>query len=80
MSRILKMKLHAFFYYAWLALRIFKTTDNHAGYDFPWSPFGIIPGTSPGLYHDFHHSHNIGNYSTFLTFWDTVFGTNKVYF
>jgi sterol desaturase/sphingolipid hydroxylase (fatty acid hydroxylase superfamily) len=31
-------------------------------------------------YHNFHHSHNIGNYSSFFSVWDTVFGTNKHYF
>lgn len=31
-------------------------------------------------YHNFHHSHNIGNYSSFFTYWDSIFGTNKAYF
>jgi sterol desaturase/sphingolipid hydroxylase (fatty acid hydroxylase superfamily) len=31
-------------------------------------------------YHDFHHTHNVGNYSSFFQIWDTIFGTNKSYF
>ena len=32
------------------------------------------------IYHNFHHSHNVGNYGSFFTIWDTLCGTNRHYF
>ena len=29
--------------------------------------------------HDFHHSHNTGNFGGFFVFWDWVCGTNESY-
>ena len=31
-------------------------------------------------YHDYHHSTNVGNYSGFFSFWDTICGTNQHYY
>lgn len=43
--------------------------------------FRLIPfmGTN-AAYHDYHHSKNVGNYSSFFTVWDTVFGRNADYY
>lgn len=60
--------------------REFETHDGHSGYEFSWSPYRLIPFSTSAAYHDFHHSHNIGNYSSYLSFWDTIFGCNKVYY
>lgn len=57
--------------------RAFESHDGHCGYEFPWSPYRLIPFSTSAAYHDFHHSHNVGNYSSYLSFWDTVFGNNK---
>jgi len=62
--------------------------EGHSGYDFPMpisillgNIFIIIPfiGIS-SEYHDFHHSKNTGNYSSFYSFWDSVFGCNADYY
>jgi len=69
-------------------LRIAETLDGHSGFVFPkpiqvllgnYMAMNPIMGTEPS-YHDYHHSRNMGNYSTFFTVWDTVFGTNKEYY
>ena len=66
--------------------RGFRGTDEHSGYNFPWSPFYLIPFSgklyfklAPASYHNYHHSHSKGNYSNLFTLWDTIFGTNKSY-
>ena len=35
---------------------------------------------APASYHNYHHSHNKGNYATFFCIWDTIFGTNQSYY
>jgi sterol desaturase/sphingolipid hydroxylase (fatty acid hydroxylase superfamily) len=42
--------------------------------------FRLLPMSGSAEYHNFHHSHNVGNYASFFTIWDTVFGSNKYYF
>ena len=64
----------------WYLLRTFETMDGHCGYEFSWSPYRLIPFSTSAEYHDFHHSHNVGNYSSMFSFWDTLFGQNRVYY
>ena len=40
----------------------------------------MLPFGSDYGYHVYHHSNNVGNYSSFFTLWDTVFGSNKAYY
>jgi sterol desaturase/sphingolipid hydroxylase (fatty acid hydroxylase superfamily) len=61
-------------------LRVWETMDLHCGYEFPWSPFRLLPFASSAEYHDFHHSHNVGNYSSMFSFWDTIYGKNIDFF
>lgn len=64
----------------WTLYRVAESIDGHSGYEFTWSPYRILPFSSCAAYHDFHHSHNIGNYSSSLTIWDTVFNSNKTFY
>ena len=64
----------------WGSLRVIETHDSHSGYEFPWSVFRIIPFGTDSTYHSYHHSENIGNYSSFMTIWDTLFDTNKDFY
>jgi sterol desaturase/sphingolipid hydroxylase (fatty acid hydroxylase superfamily) len=64
----------------WTVMRVGETIDGHCGYEFSWSPYRLIPFSASAQYHDFHHSHNVGNFSSFFTFWDTFFGTNKSFY
>ncbi len=57
-----------------IVIRVFKTYDQHSGYNFPW----CLGGTH-SRYHDFHHTHNVGNYGR-NELWDVVFGTADPWF
>eukprot|EP00357_Protocruzia_adherens_P034525 CAMPEP_0115018730 /NCGR_PEP_ID=MMETSP0216-20121206/29010_1 /TAXON_ID=223996 /ORGANISM="Protocruzia adherens, Strain Boccale" /LENGTH=328 /DNA_ID=CAMNT_0002390041 /DNA_START=120 /DNA_END=1106 /DNA_ORIENTATION=+ len=77
---ILGPKCHAITAHLFLAVRMFETYEGHSGYDFSWSPFRLLPFSGGQEYHDYHHSHNIGNYASFFTYWDSLFGTNKTFY
>ena len=76
---ILGKKMHITTVMAWLFAISLGSIVDHCGYEFSWSPFRLIPFTCDYGYHVFHHSHNVGNYSTFLHFWDTILGSNKAH-
>ena len=61
-------------------LRLLETEESHSGYDFPWTMWRLIPFGTGAVYHYFHHTHNVGNYSSFFTVWDTVFDSNKDFY
>jgi sterol desaturase/sphingolipid hydroxylase (fatty acid hydroxylase superfamily) len=73
---ILKRGMHITTFTAWSLYRTAHTNEHHSGYQFPYSPFSIFPGSVEPYYHDFHHHKNTGNYAISLHFWDTYFGTN----
>ena len=50
---------------------VFETVDAHSGYEFPFSPGIILRLGSNATFHDYHHTHNIGNYGLFM-FWDKL--------
>ena len=77
---ILGPKMHFVTAFTWYMLRIVESIDGHSGYEFSWSPFRILPFGSDYGYHAYHHSHNLGNYSSFFTVWDTVLGSNSDYY
>ena len=64
----------------WGILRLIETLEGHSGYDFPWSMFRLIPFGAGPTYHYWHHTKNAGNYSSFMTLWDTVLDSNKDFF
>lgn len=78
--KILGNKVHLVTYCIWIILRLMETADGHCGYEFSWSPYRLLPLSGSSIYHNFHHSHNVGNYGSFFTFWDTLCGTNRHYF
>ena len=77
---ILGKHMHFFTAKFWGFYRVFETLDGHCGYDFPWSPFRLVPFCADASYHDFHHSQNVGNYGSFMTIWDTILDTNTEYY
>jgi len=77
---ILGKNCHFFTFLCWIMVRSGETIDGHCGYEFSWSPYRLVPFSASATYHDFHHSHNVGNFSSFFSFWDTICGTNKLYF
>lgn len=70
---------HIYLFWTWNVIRLLEGIDGHCGYDFWFSPFRYFPFRPGANVHDYHHSHNIGNYGSFFTFWDTVCGTNMNY-
>ena len=77
---LLDSKVHLWTLLIWGILRHVESHDAHCGYEFPWSMFRVMPFGTNSAYHTFHHSKNVGNYSTFFTIWDTVFNTNVDYY
>ena len=60
----------------WISLRVLESVEGHSGYEFPFSPFRVFPFSGSSTFHNYHHSHNIGNYGSLFNFWDTICGTN----
>lgn len=77
---ILDSKVHVCTFMIWGALRILETHEGHSGYEFPWSAYKLLPFSTDAIYHDFHHSTNIVNYSSLMSIWDSVFNSNKEYY
>ncbi|EGR34105.1 hypothetical protein IMG5_023830 [Ichthyophthirius multifiliis] len=77
---LLGENVHFATYLLWLGIRIFETIDGHCGYEFSWSPYRLLPLSGSSEFHNFHHSHNIGAFGSFFTYWDTICGTNRDYF
>lgn len=76
---ILGRHMHMATTLVWISLRTTESYDGHSGYEFSWSPFRLIPFSGSAQYHDFHHSHNVGNYCSLFSIWDTLCGTNVAY-
>lgn len=77
---ILDTRMHFTVASTWYFLRSLESCEGHSGYEFPWSPFRLLPFGIDFGYHEYHHSHNIGNYSSFFSIWDSVFGSNSAYY
>lgn len=77
---ILGAHLHMFSYIIWGVIRLMNTVYTHSGYEFPWFPNNMLLFWVNASYHDYHHSHNIGNYGSMFSLWDSLIGSNTVYF
>jgi len=77
---ILGKNMHIVTLWAWTFYGIGETIEQHSGYDFPFSPYGILPFMFNASYHDFHHSRYRYNYSSIFIFWDCLFGDNNEYY
>lgn len=76
---ILGKRMHMTSYFAWNLWRMLEAIYGHSGYSFTWNPYRILPFHSDGREHAFHHSENVGNYSSSVNVWDLVFGTNSAF-
>jgi methylsterol monooxygenase/4-alpha-methyl-delta7-sterol-4alpha-methyl oxidase len=72
-------RVHIITWLTWVFIRTMNTGEGHSGYNFPWSPFRVIPFSSTSTFHDFHHYKNLGNYGSFMILWDAIFGTHRAY-
>lgn len=74
------LQVHMFTFFIWAVVRLGKTAEAHSGYEFPFSPFKLLPFANPAAAHDFHHSTGFTScYGSFLTIWDTLLGTTGDY-
>lgn len=76
---ILGQRMHMSSYFAWGVWRGFEALYGHSGYAFTWNPYRLLPFHSDGREHAFHHSENLGNYSSSANVWDLVYGTNSAF-
>ena len=60
-------KYHYFTFCLWLMIAMMGTVSGHSGIT---SPFAKEDG-----FHDFHHSHNVGNFGS-MPYWDRLCGTD----
>lgn len=73
------MRSHLFTVIIWMIVRMWETLDAHCGYNFPLSPWHLLSPIMLGVEgHDWHHSHNRGNYGV-SRFWDWLLGTDAEY-
>lgn len=63
------------------SFKLWQSIDAHSSLLLPWplSPWNLLPGMDCSRSHDFHHSHNMGNYGGYFVFWDRLCGTDKPY-
>ena len=78
-ARIILGRLHVFTLYMWVVYIALFADMSHCGYQINWFPWNVPPFGVSVEYHDYHHSHNLGNYGSISMFWDVVCGTNKNY-
>jgi len=71
---------HPLTFWLWVALRIVHTVDVHSGYNFPFGVYRVAGRWLNGSdRHNYHHTHNLGNYGATLRFWDWIMGTDQFY-
>ena len=68
--------VHLITIFCWLLFRFIEAIDGHCGYNWSWATMSFFPWRVRPQYHDFHHSHNVGNFVSMFTFWDNLMGTN----
>mmetsp|Transcript_6637 Transcript_6637/g.8654 ORF Transcript_6637/g.8654 Transcript_6637/m.8654 type:complete len:300 (-) Transcript_6637:135-1034(-) len=68
--------LHSTTVFYYNAFRWLESVDAHCGYEFPFSPFHMLPFFGSATRHDYHHREFWGNYGA-TTFWDWLCGTDK---
>jgi len=75
------MGTHLSVTWMYLNLKLWQSIDAHSGYNwpFPVSPFSVIASMDCAPAHDYHHSHNVGNFGGYFIFWDYMMGTDKAY-
>lgn len=71
------MGSHVLVLWLWLSIRVLEAINAHSGYHF--LPYWMTNHLSGGSFHEFHHSHNVGNYGAFTTIWDKICGTDVAY-
>ena len=75
----LYMPVHVIIITIWMLFRMLETCDNHCGYEWSWGQLSFFPWKLGSEYHNFHHSHNVGNFGSMFEIWDYMMGSNVEY-
>jgi sterol desaturase/sphingolipid hydroxylase (fatty acid hydroxylase superfamily) len=70
---------HSFTHFQWIAWLAIANIDDHAGYEFPWSPVRWFPFAAATGMHEFHHSKNMGCFASKLNIYDKIFKSEQPY-
>ena len=73
------MGVHIVSILIWNFYGVLDTSEGHSGYEWDWCQLSFLPWKLKANYHDFHHTHNSGNFGSSFGLWDTLMGTNKDY-
>jgi sterol desaturase/sphingolipid hydroxylase (fatty acid hydroxylase superfamily) len=68
--------VHSFTQFHFAIYAVYTNLDDHVGYSFPFSPVRWFPLAALTQEHEFHHSVNIGCFSSKLDLFERLFGTN----
>lgn len=74
---MLVFETHVVTMWIWVFVRQLQSMEVHCGYDFPLSPARWLPLYAGSAHHDEHHHHFTGNYASFYTHCDRIFGTER---
>ena len=77
-SILLGSRIHYYQFLCQIFIRTFRSHEGHSGYAFPWSQGNFEFPFDTSKFHDFHHSHNVGNYGA-SCIWDYLLGTDKAF-
>ena len=69
---------HATVVVGYAGIKLWQSIDAHCGMILPppLSLWNSLPGMDCAGAHDYHHSHNVGNFGGFFMFWDWLCGTD----
>lgn len=67
------VNVHFWVWISFTVLYLWETADAHSGYDLP---LPLRYPCSNARRHDWHHSHNNGNFGTWMCLWDRLLATD----
>ena len=79
LSGLCMTRAHFHLIFVWFFIRVLGVTEGHSGYCFKgtlWDKLGLANADASAS-HDFHHTHNRGNFGN--VFYDWLFGTMDAY-
>ena len=79
LTAIMIVQPHSCTQFVWVIWVLYANLDDHVGYSFPFSPVRWFPFAAKTQEHEFHHSVNIGCFSSKLDVFERLFQTNRKY-
>ena len=80
---LFQSNIHVFTVSLFASYSLFKTHYMHCGYEFMFFP---VPPDMPrwlsvvsAEHHDFHHTRNLGNFSTGIALWERYMGSDEIF-